>query len=799
MAEQHLLAVNPYKVTDNELQSIAGDRIHFYKPAGEVFTEEQQWNSWSTGKADSDWFRPDRLSGSDYSGGFVYRSNFLAFREEWEDENAQTPFFVGIYGGHGTYGIALFIPNTPREVWEALLKLEQYPSLDDDRVGALEMEAADEAWESWAKDDYKKLWAASDLGSDGDPDYAEGWVDEISDVDWYEHFHECMQTANVYWEPQGDAREVFVDVQRVFEECDEPPDRGGTPSAGPSSPPSPTESEPPPRFNWTQGQIREFKRRGLRQGYDFNPGPPNYVGTPHGINKFLADDPYKGILIPDRFADFNVSRGGMLVNNLTHDQNPHERAMLLIKLDDGLNAEIVAWWREKGGFYTVAFINPRVLPKTLTTVGKLGEVVDGLGRKGEVIDEDDWDIVLRSMKLNGGLDARSVYVRWYDDSGVEPFLRDYEPEVFVQHYLGPTELIQAYTEVFDVYDQREKSVNEIMSLLGERGSAPEEPPPAPPDLGEDPRRRQHLDYLREQLDRPYVRRFEPNAGQPLFSATEYPFESFLKNDPFRSLFIKGNNDVFSVHGRVQHNVAWDDSVYERAMLLIRDDVEEGVYLVCWWEKAGPDAIYTVTVFDLRDVMRSGARDWDPRIPLLTKLTADEWKHLTHALELTPPPAPALALYYRLWDDAELTPRLWDTAKLSNVSETWEVSLASLKDAYPEVFADPRYQRALEEAQASGLLEPQPQSVEPEAERAPRYSYPPGAIREFKRRGMRPGYDFNPGLAAGMVPEQFDPVELARGTFVEMEHTDDVEEAQRIAMDHLVEDGDYYRKLQVAGL
>lgn len=46
----------------------------------------------------------------------------------------------------------------------------------------------------------------------------------------------------------------------------------------------------------------------------------------------------------------------------------------------------------------------------------------------------------------------------------------------------------------------------------------------------------------------------------------------------------------------------------------------------------------------------------------------------------------------------------------------------------------------------------------------------------------------------MRPSQFDQDELARGMAVELEHTDDRALATEIAMDHLVEDPMYYRKL-----
>jgi hypothetical protein len=51
-----------------------------------------------------------------------------------------------------------------------------------------------------------------------------------------------------------------------------------------------------------------------------------------------------------------------------------------------------------------------------------------------------------------------------------------------------------------------------------------------------------------------------------------------------------------------------------------------------------------------------------------------------------------------------------------------------------------------------------------------------------------------GRAKGHHPGEFDPVQLRRGTEVELEHTTDPRLAQRIAMDHLVEDPLYYVKL-----
>lgn len=51
-----------------------------------------------------------------------------------------------------------------------------------------------------------------------------------------------------------------------------------------------------------------------------------------------------------------------------------------------------------------------------------------------------------------------------------------------------------------------------------------------------------------------------------------------------------------------------------------------------------------------------------------------------------------------------------------------------------------------------------------------------------------------GLATGYSPRQFAQDQLLFGTLVELEHTNDPEVAQLIAMDHLVEHPDYYLAL-----
>lgn len=53
-----------------------------------------------------------------------------------------------------------------------------------------------------------------------------------------------------------------------------------------------------------------------------------------------------------------------------------------------------------------------------------------------------------------------------------------------------------------------------------------------------------------------------------------------------------------------------------------------------------------------------------------------------------------------------------------------------------------------------------------------------------------------GLASGHCPSEFDQEQLAKGIEVELEHTVSRLVAREIAMDHLTEDPDYYRKLKI---
>ena len=63
-------------------------------------------------------------------------------------------------------------------------------------------------------------------------------------------------------------------------------------------------------------------------------------------------------------------------------------------------------------------------------------------------------------------------------------------------------------------------------------------------------------------------------------------------------------------------------------------------------------------------------------------------------------------------------------------------------------------------------------------------------KKIEKKDILPG-----GLADNKKPSDFDQQSLREGTEVEKEHVDDERIAQEIAMDHLTEDPDYYKKLK----
>lgn len=72
---------------------------------------------------------------------------------------------------------------------------------------------------------------------------------------------------------------------------------------------------------------------------------------------------------------------------------------------------------------------------------------------------------------------------------------------------------------------------------------------------------------------------------------------------------------------------------------------------------------------------------------------------------------------------------------------------------------------------------------------------PGKTGKCKKRIRKSDDKIPGGLADKRKPEDFDQEALKEGIKVEMEHTNDQNIAREIAMDHLTEDPEYYKKLK----
>lgn len=180
----------------------------------------------------TDFFLPDLLEGSDYSGG----SYTLANKKVFLDNYGEIPGVHEVYGSHGTYGVAIKLATLAdsTEIQETLAGLTDYPVINDEAVSEVEMEAENEAWSNWAEGDFKKALTKrlgdelSEALDTVDPDNALDLVPEdlaetaIADLNkdkLYDLFREAMDTSNTYWEHE-EGNNATVDIDRVVKAVD---------------------------------------------------------------------------------------------------------------------------------------------------------------------------------------------------------------------------------------------------------------------------------------------------------------------------------------------------------------------------------------------------------------------------------------------------------------------------------------------------------------------------------------------------------------------------------------------------
>ena len=153
-------------------------------------------------------------SGSDYSGSTVEKANCREFLESYGEEG----FVWEAHGGHNTYAVVLGLTGLlecPDDTFDSILGivegLEDYPLIDDEALSTLEMEGADEAWESWVASDFRRALEKKFDGVDFE------WP---PDSDLRPFFEKRAEKANEYWFNEGYGPDMYIRLDKIVEGID---------------------------------------------------------------------------------------------------------------------------------------------------------------------------------------------------------------------------------------------------------------------------------------------------------------------------------------------------------------------------------------------------------------------------------------------------------------------------------------------------------------------------------------------------------------------------------------------------
>lgn len=165
---------------------------------------------------------PPNAGGSDYSpGSLTTRANYEVLKSELEDTGA----LVDVYGGHGTFAIAVSVKwlltddeeeyNDQRDnILTILESLGDAMLLDDSTYAELFGEAQDDAWEDWACSDFISVlenWYDCELDIDSEPANA----DNPNSMGYFRQlFEEVAQRVNAEWINE-EGTSVYIDVKKI--------------------------------------------------------------------------------------------------------------------------------------------------------------------------------------------------------------------------------------------------------------------------------------------------------------------------------------------------------------------------------------------------------------------------------------------------------------------------------------------------------------------------------------------------------------------------------------------------------
>lgn len=165
-------------------------------------------------------FCADKLNADcSWPGGYdaptIYRSNNRVFYDEFRHELSLAD------GDHD--GLSLDVRFLTLEMIEQIESLEDYPLLSEDDHTELKLELQDEAWESWAASDWRRIIEAKlneNLEGSSLEDCADVILDKVEDLacKLCRLFHDCCEASNTYWEEESGGQRI--DLDRVASSLD---------------------------------------------------------------------------------------------------------------------------------------------------------------------------------------------------------------------------------------------------------------------------------------------------------------------------------------------------------------------------------------------------------------------------------------------------------------------------------------------------------------------------------------------------------------------------------------------------
>jgi hypothetical protein len=170
----------------------------------------------------TDYFEPNYLGGSDYSGGSVEVANHKVFMDEFGD----WPGVHEIHGDFDTYGVVIRLDCITPAMMQVFDRLDNYPVIDEEAMSAVERDAQDEAWGNWVRHDYERALVSAlnddgEYATDGAHEFREGCLcrdcleDAIGKIEDLRSVLEAVASRiNVYWVNET-GNSATIDLDRI--------------------------------------------------------------------------------------------------------------------------------------------------------------------------------------------------------------------------------------------------------------------------------------------------------------------------------------------------------------------------------------------------------------------------------------------------------------------------------------------------------------------------------------------------------------------------------------------------------